>query len=156
MAKIHVLEKHVAELIAAGEVVERPSSVIKELVENSIDAGATTISAEIQRGGIAYMRVTDNGGGIAREDVQAFLRNATSKVESAEDLDGIGTLGFRGEALASICAVSRVTLLTEQRRSWRAPAIRSRAARSLPWRMRAAQRAAQSWFGICFITRPPE
>ena len=100
MAKIHVLEKHVAELIAAGEVVERPSSVIKELVENSIDAGA-------------YMRVTDNGGGIAREDVpKAFLRNATSKVESAEDLDGIGTLGFRGEALASICAVSRVTLLT--------------------------------------------
>ena len=74
---------------------------------------ATTISAEIQRGGIAYMRVTDNGGGIAREDVpKAFLRNATSKVESAEDLDGIGTLGFRGEALASICAVSRVTLLT--------------------------------------------
>ena len=113
MAKIHVLEKHVAELIAAGEVVERPSSVIKELVENSIDAGATTISVEIQRGGIAYMRVTDNGGGIAREDVpKAFLRNATSKVESAEDLDGIGTLGFRGEALASICAVSRVTLLT--------------------------------------------
>ena len=105
MAKIHVLEKHVAELIAAGEVVERPSSVIKELVENSIDAGATTISVEIQRGGIAYMRVTDNGGGIAREDVpKAFLRNATSKVESAEDLDGIGTLGFRGEALASICA----------------------------------------------------
>ena len=81
MAKIHVLEKHVAELIAAGEVVERPSSVIKELVENSIDAGATTISVEIQRGGIAYMRVTDNGGGIAREDVpKAFLRNATSKV----------------------------------------------------------------------------
>ena len=113
MAKIHVLEKHVVELIAAGEVVERPSSVIKELVENSIDAGATTISVEIQRGGIAYMRVTDNGGGIAREDVpKAFLRNATSKVESAEDLDGIGTLGFRGEALASICAVSRVTLLT--------------------------------------------
>ena len=75
MAKIHVLEKHVAELIAAGEVVERPSSVIKELVENSIDAGATTISVEIQRGGIAYMRVTDNGGGIAREDVpKAFLR----------------------------------------------------------------------------------
>ena len=73
MAKIHVLEKHVAELIAAGEVVERPSSVIKELVENSIDAGATTISAEIQRGGIAYMRVTDNGGGIAREDVPLSL-----------------------------------------------------------------------------------
>ena len=113
MAKIHVLDKHVAELIAAGEVVERPSSVIKELVENAIDAGATTISVEIQHGGITYMRVTDNGSGIAREDVpNAFLRNATSKVQSAEDLDGIGTLGFRGEALASICAVSRVTLLT--------------------------------------------
>lgn len=116
MAKIHVLEKHVAELIAAGEVVERPSSVVKELVENAIDAGATAISVEIQHGGITYMRVTDNGSGIAREDVpKAFLRNATSKVRSAEDLDGIGTLGFRGEALASICAVSRVTLLTRTR-----------------------------------------
>lgn len=113
MGKINVLEKHIAELIAAGEVVERPSSVIKELVENSIDAGASSVTVEIQHGGTTFMRVTDNGGGIAREDVpKAFLRHATSKVNQQEDLDHIGTLGFRGEALASICAVSRVTLLT--------------------------------------------
>ena len=81
MPKIHVLDKHVAELIAAGEVVERPSSVIKQMVENSIDAGSTAVTVEIQRGGVTYMRVTDNGCGIAREDIEnAFLRHATSKV----------------------------------------------------------------------------
>ncbi|MFQ9952786.1 MAG: DNA mismatch repair endonuclease MutL, partial [Clostridium sp.] len=113
MGKIHVLDKHVAELIAAGEVVERPSSVIKEVVENAIDAGATSITVEIQHGGTTFMRVTDDGCGIAREDVpKAFIRHATSKVYQQDDLDHIGTLGFRGEALASICAVSKVTLLT--------------------------------------------
>ncbi len=113
MSKIHVLEKHIAELIAAGEVVERPASVIKELVENSIDAGSTAITVEIKNGGITYMRVADNGCGIAREDVQvAFLRHATSKVQGQNDLDHIATLGFRGEALASVAAVARVELLT--------------------------------------------
>ncbi len=113
MGKINLLDKHVAELIAAGEVVERPASVIKELVENSIDAGAASISVEIQNGGATMMRVTDNGSGIAREDVPtAFLRHATSKVLYAEDLESIGTLGFRGEALASVAAVARVDLLT--------------------------------------------
>lgn len=113
MGKINLLDKHVAELIAAGEVVERPASVIKELVENSIDAGATSISVEIQNGGATMMRVADNGSGIAREDVPtAFLRHATSKVLHAEDLESIGTLGFRGEALASVAAVARVDLLT--------------------------------------------
>lgn len=113
MPKIQVLDKQVAELIAAGEVVERPSAVIKELVENSVDAGATVITVEIRRGGVTYMRVTDNGCGIAPEDVStAFLRHATSKVVSQEDLNAIGTLGFRGEALASISAVSHVELLT--------------------------------------------
>ncbi len=113
MPKIHVLEKQVAELIAAGEVVERPSAVIKELVENSVDAGATVITVEIRRGGVTYMRVTDNGCGISAEDVPvAFLRHATSKVSEQEDLDAIGTLGFRGEALASIAAVSHVELFT--------------------------------------------
>ena len=113
MPKIHVLEKQVAELIAAGEVVERPSSVIKELVENSIDSGASIVTVEIRRGGVTYIRVTDNGCGIAREDVAtAFLRHATSKVQEKEDLDSILTLGFRGEALASISAVSRVDLIT--------------------------------------------
>lgn len=113
MAKINVLPKNVAELIAAGEVVERPASVIKELVENSIDAGATAITVEIQHGGVTYMRVTDNGCGIAREDVKtAFLRHATSKIKTDSDLNKIETLGFRGEALAAVCSVARVELLT--------------------------------------------
>lgn len=113
MGKINLLDKHVAELIAAGEVVERPASVIKELVENSIDAGSASVSVEIQNGGATMMRVTDNGSGIAREDVPtAFLRHATSKVLHAEDLESIGTLGFRGEALASVAAVAMVDLLS--------------------------------------------
>lgn len=113
MPKIKVLDKHVAELIAAGEVVERPASVIKELVENSIDAGATQVTVEIQNGGVSYMRVTDNGCGISRNDVPtAFLRHATSKVSTSTDLDSISTLGFRGEALASVAAVARVEMMT--------------------------------------------
>lgn len=101
MADIMVLPKEISELIAAGEVVERPASVIKELVENSIDAGATAITVEIERGGITYMRVTDNGIGIKKDQIKtAFLRHATSKIKSATDLDAILTLGFRGEALA--------------------------------------------------------
>lgn len=114
MGRINVLDKHVAELIAAGEVVERPASVIKELVENSIDAGADNITVEIKNGGTTFMRVTDNGCGIMREDIKiAFLRHATSKVKVEDDLDSISTLGFRGEALASISAVSRLELITK-------------------------------------------
>ena len=114
MPKINVLPREVAELIAAGEVIERPSSIVKELVENSIDAGATDITVEIQYGGVRYLRVTDNGCGMTAEDAPtAFLRHATSKVKSAVDLDKIGTLGFRGEALASIAAVAHVELLTK-------------------------------------------
>ncbi len=113
MPRINVLPKNIADLIAAGEVVERPSSVIKEFVENSIDAGATNITIEIKNGGKTYIRVTDNGCGIDREDVKkAFISHATSKISNIEDLDAISTLGFRGEALASVCAVSRVELLT--------------------------------------------
>ena len=113
MPKINVLPKNVAELIAAGEVVERPASVIKELIENSIDAGATTITVEIQNGGISYMRITDNGCGILGEDVPlAFLRHATSKIKEGNDLNFISTLGFRGEALAAVSSVSRVEMLT--------------------------------------------
>lgn len=113
MARINVLTKQVAELIAAGEVVERPASVIKELVENSIDAGASAITVEIQNGGSVYMRVTDNGCGIHREDVPlAFVSHATSKVVTEQDLEHICTFGFRGEALASICAVSKTEMLT--------------------------------------------
>ena len=113
MPKIHVLDKHTAELIAAGEVVERPSSVVKELMENAIDAGASSVTVEIQNGGVRSIQITDNGSGIAREDVAtAFLRHATSKVRTQDDLDAIGTLGFRGEALASVSAVAKVELLT--------------------------------------------
>ncbi len=114
MAKINILSKHIAELIAAGEVVERPASVVKELMENSIDAGATAITLEIKNGGVTYIRITDNGCGIEREDVpNAFISHATSKISSEDDLNSIFTLGFRGEALASIAAVSRTEILTK-------------------------------------------
>ena len=113
MPKINLLPQNVAELIAAGEVVERPASIIKELIENSIDAGADIITVEIQRGGITYIRVTDNGCGITFDDVPtAFLRHATSKIRTGDDLDSISTLGFRGEALAAVSSVSRVEMLT--------------------------------------------
>ena len=114
MAHIQVLPKQIADMIAAGEVVERPASVVKELVENAVDAGSTQITVEIRHGGATYIRVTDNGRGIPKEEVPtAFLRHATSKLRSAEDLDRIGTLGFRGEALAAIAAVSYVQMLTK-------------------------------------------
>ena len=113
MQKIQVLSQQIANQIAAGEVVERPASIVKELVENAIDAGATAITVEIQEGGISYLRVTDNGSGIEADQVPvAFLRHATSKIANAADLDQIQTLGFRGEALASIAAVSKVSLTT--------------------------------------------
>lgn len=115
MAVIHELDSHMADLIAAGEVVERPSSVCKELVENAIDAGATQITVELEHGGISYLRICDNGCGMSPEDAPvAFRRHATSKIRTREDLSAIGTLGFRGEALAAICAVSKVDLFTKQ------------------------------------------
>ena len=115
MPDIQCLPRHVADLIAAGEVVERPASVAKELLENALDAGATAIVAEVQRGGITYLRITDNGCGIAPQQLPtAFLRHATSKLRTAADLAAIGTLGFRGEALAAISAVSRVDIFTRQ------------------------------------------
>ncbi len=114
MPRINLLPKQVSELIAAGEVVERPASVIKELVENSIDSGADSITVEIQHGGITYIRITDNGCGISGADVpKAFLRHATSKIRTGDDLDSIATLGFRGEALAAISSVSRVEMFTK-------------------------------------------
>ena len=114
MGKINVLSFEVANLIAAGEVVDRPASVIKELVENSIDSGADRITVEIQRGGIMLMRVTDNGCGMSPEDLPvAVKRHATSKIKTAKDLDGIITLGFRGEALAAICSVADVRIISK-------------------------------------------
>ena len=115
MPDIQCLPRHVADLIAAGEVVERPASVAKELLENALDAGSTAIVAEVQRGGLTYLRITDNGCGIAPQQLPtAFLRHATSKLRTAADLAAIGTLGFRGEALAAISAVSRVDIFTRQ------------------------------------------
>ena len=114
MRKIAVLDKNTIDKIAAGEVVERPSSVVKELTENAIDAGATAVTVEIKEGGKSLIRITDNGSGIEKEQVPlAFVRHATSKIERVEDLEHIASLGFRGEALSSIAAVSQVELITK-------------------------------------------
>ena len=114
MGKINVLSFAVANLIAAGEVVDRPASVIKELLENAIDSGADRITVEIQNGGVTYMRVSDNGCGMSAEDLPiAIRRHATSKIKDAEDLNGIITLGFRGEALAAIASVSELRIISK-------------------------------------------
>ena len=114
MSRIHVLDSVTVDKIAAGEVIERPASIVKELVENAIDAGADTVTVEIKDGGISLIRVTDNGSGILRDDVRnAFLRHSTSKIQTAEDLNEITSLGFRGEALSSICAVTKTELITK-------------------------------------------
>ena len=114
MPKIIQLSPHIANLIAAGEVVERPASVVKELLENAVDAGASKVTIEIKNGGMTYLRVTDNGCGMSPDDARtAFLRHATSKLRTAEDLAAIGTMGFRGEALAAIASVSRIDLMTK-------------------------------------------
>ena len=114
MPKINILSFEVANLIAAGEVVDRPASAIKEMIENSIDAGARHITVEIQNGGITFMRISDDGCGMEPEDIPlAVMRHATSKIRCAEDLDGICTLGFRGEALAAISAVSDIRIISK-------------------------------------------
>ena len=116
MANIQVLDQKTIDQIAAGEVIERPSSVVKELVENSIDAGATAVTVEIRDGGISFIRVTDNGSGIDRSQVSvAFLRHSTSKIRAVEDLFHVSSLGFRGEALSSIASIAMVELITKTR-----------------------------------------
>ena len=118
MPEINVLPKEVYQLIAAGEVVERPSSVVKEMIENSIDAGAKSITVEIKNGGTTYMRITDDGCGIAKSEVKkVFIPHATSKIKYSEDLDKIATLGFRGEAMASIAAVRTIPDVTSRTRN---------------------------------------
>ena len=111
---IHILDQITIDKIAAGEVIERPASIVKELVENAIDAGSTSVKIEIKDGGISFIRITDNGCGIPQDEVQrAFLRHSTSKIETVEDLSHIASLGFRGEALSSIAAVTRTELITK-------------------------------------------
>ena len=118
MNQIKLLDNSTINKIAAGEVVERPGSVVKELVENAIDAGAGSVTIEIRDGGISLIRITDDGSGIPQDQVKtAFLRHATSKIRTAEDLENVFSLGFRGEALASIAAVSKVEMLTKTRDS---------------------------------------
>ena len=124
MSVINILDKSIYNKIAAGEVVEKPASVVKELVENSIDAGATNITIEILEGGIKQIKVSDNGCGIAKDDFdKVFLAHATSKIKTVEDLGKIGTLGFRGEALSSIASVSKVTLSSGRKSPFPLPEI---------------------------------
>ena len=118
MANIQVLDQITIDKIAAGEVIERPASIVKELVENAVDAGATAVTVEIKEGGISFIRITDNGCGIPKAEVPvAFLRHSTSKIRSVEDLTTVASLGFRGEALSSIAAIAQVELITKQKDS---------------------------------------
>ena len=152
MPQIQQLPAHIADLIAAGEVVERPASVCKELLENALDAGASAVSVELEHGGMTYLRVTDNGCGIAPEQLPtAFLRHATSKLRRAEDLAAIGTLGFRGEALAAIAAVSRLDIFSRGAPTAVRPCI-WRAACPVRSRPPGARRAPPCVCGTCSTT----
>ena len=152
MSKIQVLDQVTIDKIAAGEVVERPASVVKELVENAIDAKAAAVTVEVKEGGISFMRIADNGCGIDREDVPgAFLRHSTSKIRNAEDLEHISSLGFRGEALSSIAAVSQVELITKTPEDSFGTRYMFPVAKKRGWKTSELRTGRPFWCGSCFI-----
>ena len=157
MGQIAVLDKNTIDQIAAGEVVERPASVVKELVENAIDAGSTAVTVEIRQGGIAFIRITDNGCGIPKEQIAtAFLRHATSKITSVKDLLTIHSLGFRGEALSSISAVAQVELIskTEESLTGSRYVIEGGTEKTLE-EIGGRRKERLFWFAICSLTYRP-
>ena len=148
---IRVLDKATIDKIAAGEVIERPSSVVKELLENAIDAGSTAVTVEIKDGGTSFNRVTENGCGIPKEEVRmAYMRHATSKIEHAEDLNSILSLGFRGEALSTIAAVSQTEMITKTATDLTGIKYVIHGGKKSNTKMSVCQTAPRLLFGICF------
>ena len=151
MPQIALLSQETIDKIAAGEVIERPSSVVKELVENAIDAGSSAVTVEIKEGGISFIRISDNGCGIEREQIPlAFLRHSTSKIKSVEDLFTVTSLGFRGEALSSIAAVQRQTVILPD------PVISLKAQRKFLWKKSVRRMEPLLLYGIFFIIHRQE
>ena len=152
MSKIHVLNQDTINKIAAGEVIERPMAVVKELTENAIDADATAVTVEVKDGGKALIRMTDNGVGMNKEDIRlAFTPHATSKIEDAKDLLKVATLGFRGEALASISSVSQLEMVTKTRNELMDRVMKQTVVWSVRWRMWDVRTERRSLCAICFI-----
>ena len=157
MPHITVLDQSTINKIAAGEVIERPSSVVKELLENAIDAQATAVTVEIRDGGISYIRVTDNGCGISKEEVPlAFLRHSTSKIKSVEDLFTVSSLGFRGEALSSIASVAQVELITKTSEQLSGTRYQIEGGVERSYEEVGAPDGTPFWCAICSITHRPD
>ena len=154
MPNITILDQDTINQIAAGEVIERPSSVVKELLENAIDAGATAVTVEIKEGGISFIRITDNGCGIEKSQIPtAFLRHSTSKIQTAADLLTVSSLGFRGEALSSIAAVAQVELISKTAEELTGTRYQIHGGQEISWRRSARRRERPFWCGICFTIR---